>query len=324
MLTMYQLEITIEATTQLALDPYCGSALRGAFFHALWRRFCANHEAATCYECPLNSACPVAKLVAPLRDEAPRGRDAPRPYIITPLYTGKEQYEVGDSYTFGFSLIGSASQFYPYVLRAILEMERYTLGHPLKALQGKRGSFRVCKIDAVYPFTQQRVCLWQQGARCPEKLQAGITEEDIVARAGQLSSDHLTIHFVSPTRLVAGERVLRKPDFTVLILRMAERLERVQRTYGQRKGNEKELDREWYLALKAKAERVELVRDETYWVDIRSYSTRQRQQISIGGFLGKVSFAGPMADLYELLTWGELLRVGKNIVKGAGFYHMEA
>src|SRR4051812_29938542 len=108
MLTIHQLEVTLEATTPLALDAYCGSALRGAFFRALWGRFCANREAETCYECPLNAACPVSSLVAPLRDEAPRGRDIPRPYIITPLSTEKEQYEPGECCVFSFTLIGDA------------------------------------------------------------------------------------------------------------------------------------------------------------------------------------------------------------------------
>ena len=323
MLTIYQLEVTIEAQTPLALDPYCGSALRGAFFHALWERFCANHEATTCYECPLNSACPVAKLVVPLRDESPRGRDAPRPYIITPFYTGKDRYEVGERYTFGLSLIGNASQFYPYVLRGLLEMERHTLGHPLKELHGKRGSFRICNIDAVSPLTQQRVCLWQPGVHSPGELQLGTTEEDIAVRARQLFGDVLTLHFVSPTRLFVEKRVLRKPDFTVLTLRLAERLEQIQQMYGQRTGEDKALGREWYLSLKEQAEHIELVHDETHWVNVRSYSTRQHQQNEIGGFLGKASFVGPMTDLSVLLIWGELLRVGKSIVKGAGCYHVE-
>ena len=67
MLTLHQLEVTIEALTPLALDPYCGSALRGAFFRALWDRFCANHEAETCYACPLHEACPVSSLMSRVR-----------------------------------------------------------------------------------------------------------------------------------------------------------------------------------------------------------------------------------------------------------------
>jgi hypothetical protein len=58
-------------------------------------------------------------------------------------------------------------------------------------------------------------------------------------------------------------------------------------------------------------------------VDIRSYSSRQRREMPMGGFVGRASFAGSLTALHELLIWGELLRVGKNIVKGAGMYHIE-
>lgn len=324
MLTLHQLEITIEATTPLALDIYYGSAVRGAFFQAFLRRFCSNREAPTCYECPLNAACPVAALVAPLRDESPRGRDVPRPYIITPSTTEKERYDLGETCTFGFTLLGSAAKFYPYVMRALLEMEHHALGHPLKELGWKRGRFRLRKIDEVHPFTGQRVCLWQQGERYPEKLQLGVTDADVAARASTLSPDSLTLHFVSPIRLVAGGHVLRQPDFQVLALRMAERLEGIRQEYGRTDGNQQAAGREWYLSIKKQAEKVHLEKDATSWVDVHSYSRRQQQKISIGGLVGHASFVGPLVNLHELLIWGELLRVGKNIVKGAGLYRIES
>src|SRR5438876_6533231 len=104
MLTVHDLEVSAEAITPLVLDAYSGSALRGAFFRAIWGRFCTNRESPTCDVCPLQAACPVASLVAPLRDEAPRGRDVPRPYIIIPQ-RGHHRYEQGDTFTFGFTLI---------------------------------------------------------------------------------------------------------------------------------------------------------------------------------------------------------------------------
>ncbi len=321
MLTLYHLEVTIEVVTPLALDTYCGSALRGAFFHAMWGRFCANHEAETCYACPLNAACPVSSLVAPLRDEAPRGRDVPRPYIITPPYTEKGRYEPGETCTFGFTLIGNASKLYPYIIRTFQEMERHTFGHPVQELHGQRGRFLVREIQAVHPFTGQRVSLWRRGTIRPEKLQLCITSDDVMARAKQLSPDSLTIHFLSPTRLIAEDRVLRQPKLDVLALRMAQRLEQIQQEYGS--VDESNSGREWYLSIKEQIGGVYLAQDETRWIDIRSYSARQRQQMSIGGFVGHASFVGPMAKLHELLVWGEVLRVGKNIVKGAGFYRIE-
>lgn len=323
MLTIYQLEVTIEVITPLALETYCGSALRGAFFRALWGRFCSNREAETCFECPLNSACPVSALVAPLRDEAPRGRDIPRPYIITPSSTGKTVYAPGETYTFGFTLLGKSAKLYPYVIRAFLEMERHTLGHPLRDLQGKRGSFRLHSIHEVHPFTQQRVCLWQQGERSPEKLRLGITTEDVMTRAKQCPADAACLHFLSPTRLVADGHVLRQPDPAALVLRLAERVEHIQHEYGETGDQEERYGREWYLSLKERATSLSLNHDATRWVEAYSYSARQQQKISISGFIGEVTFAGPISDFRELLVWGELLRVGKHIVKGAGFYHVE-
>lgn len=323
MLTLHQLEVTIEATTPLALDAYCGSALRGAFFRALWGRFCANREAETCYECPLNAACPVSSLVAPLRDEAPRGRDVPRPYIITPPYHTKARYEPGEMFTFSFTLIGNAAKLYPYVIRAFQEMERRTLGHPLQELQGRRGSFQVREIQSVYPFTEQRTCLFRRDGARPEKLQFGITAEDIAARASQLAPDVLNIHFLSPTRLIHEQRVLHQPRLDVLVLRMAQRLEQVRQEYGSVDAENTMFGREWYLSIKAQVEDTRLERDETRWEDIHSYSARQRQMMPIGGFVGHASFTGPMTAFHELLIWGELLRVGKNIVKGAGLYRIE-
>ncbi len=323
MLTLYQLEVTLETKTPLALDAYCGSALRGAFFRALWGRFCANREAETCYECPLNAACPVSSLVAPLRDEAQRGRDVPRPYIITPPYHAKKRYEPGETFTFSFTLIGNAAKLYPYVIRAFQEMERRTLGHPLQELQGRRGSFQVREIQAVHPFTEQRACLFRRDATRPEKLQFGITNEDVIIRASQLPSDALTIHFLSPTRLIHEERVLHQPRLDVLVSRMAQRLEQVQQEYGNIDTGTTLSGREWYLSIKAQAENTQLERDETHWEDISSYSSRQHREMPIGGFVGSASFSGSLKALHELLIWGELLRVGKNIVKGAGLYRIE-
>jgi CRISPR-associated endoribonuclease Cas6 len=327
MLTVHCLEVVAEAATPLALDVYCGSALRGAFFRSIWGRFCTNRESPTCDVCPLLAACPVAALVAPLRDEAPRGRDVPRPYVITPPQNEQERYEQGDTFTFGFALIGNAGKLYPYVIRSFQEMERNNLGHPLPELQGKRGRIRIRELHSYHPLTGERQPLWQRGVARPDKLQLCVTSDDVAVRARQLPTDRLTLHFLSPTRLVAGEHILRRPDFHVLALRLAQRLEQVQLEYGssaEGEANIAPLGRDWYLAIKAWASDIRLVQDETRWVDIQSYSTRQRQGMHIGGFVGRASFTGDITHLRELLVWGEVLHVGKNIVKGGGAYRIEA
>jgi len=323
---MYFLKITAEAVTPLSLDPYCGSAIRGAFFHAIWQRFCTHREAPTCSDCSLVSVCPVASLVAPLRDEAIRGRDIPRPYIITPPYNPRGRYGQGETFSFSITLIGDAAKLYPYVMRSLLEMERSTLGHPLPELKQQRGKFRIQSIHAYHPFTEEKQLLWQKGDNQPDKLWLSITANDVIKRAEQLSNYHVNIHFLSPTRLVAEEHILKRPDFRILILRLAQRLEQVYHEYGSNAQAEVAIPlfgQEWYLAIKDQAKDVYLVQDETQWVDIRSYSQRQKRQMPIGGFVGRASFAGNINPFRELLVWGEVLRVGKNVVKGDGAYCIE-
>ena len=95
-LVTHHLLFTTEVITLLEVDDHCGAALRGNFFEAVWRRFCTNKASPTCAECALHSVCPVSALVAPLREESPRGRDIPRPYIILPPLGSARRYEPGE------------------------------------------------------------------------------------------------------------------------------------------------------------------------------------------------------------------------------------
>jgi hypothetical protein len=331
MLTVYCLEVVIEASTPLALDRYCGSALRGAFFRALWGRFCTNRESPTCEECPLVTACPVTSLLAPLRDEAPRGRNVPRPYIITAPYRREGEtnyYQQGETFTFGLALIGNIAKLYPYVIRAFQEMERSNLGHPLTELGGRRGKILIREIRSYHPITDERQILWQHGEKRPEPLQLCVTSDDVARRAEQLPTDRITVDFQSPTRLIASEHVLTRPDFSTLIMRLAQRLEEIQQEYnspvtGTEEGNERVGGRDWYLMLKEKAAHVQLEYDETCWVDIQSYSARHKRSTPIGGIVGRATFSGDISHFRQLLVWGEILHVGKNVVKGGGTYRIE-
>ena len=181
MLNIYCLEIVAEAVTPISLDKYCGSALRGAFFRAIWGRFCTNRESPTCRECPLVMACPVASLVAPLRDEGTSGHDIPRPYIISPPRKEHNRYEQGESFTFGLSLVGTSTNLFPYVIRSFQEMENATIGHPMTELRGRRGQFRILEIRAYHPLTGERQVLWQKGDARPQKPQLCVTSADFFA-----------------------------------------------------------------------------------------------------------------------------------------------
>jgi hypothetical protein len=333
-LVAYHLRLTLQATEPLELEQHPGSALRGLLFQGLWERFCMNRAATECATCPLVQTCPVSALVAPLRDEHPRGRDIPRPFVIRPplvaaAHADGLRLEPGQTARFGLTLFGSAGKLFPYVVMAAQVMERNGLGRALEANGRRRGRFVVEQIEAVHPFTGAETRLFTRGHASVQAPAVAVTAADVAARAQRLPAEVLTLHFLTPTRLTAqGQRVLR-PDLLTLALRLAERLEQVEQEYGNSLSGELAEPEERpglarYEQVRELAASGTLVRDETRWVDVQSYSSRQRRFTPIGGFVGRATFRTPAAPLLrELLVWGEVIHVGKNTVKGDGWYQIE-
>lgn len=339
-LTVQVLRISAIAVDPIALDEHPGSSLRGALFAALLRRFCMNPQATSCAACTLNPTCPVAGLVAPLRDENPRGRDVPRPFVLaapTMTSSGVDKHALGiqpgNPLTFTLSLVGSAAQFFPYVALSMPTIEMLGLGRRLPTT-GRRGRLRIERIEATDPFGDEVEPLYTRGENTMHAPTLAVTPQHIGARAAQMPADRLTIHFLTPTRLIADGHIMHTPHFHVLTLRLLERLEALASAYGEADGAT--LDacdastdvagsarRARYHRIADIARAVRLVENATRWVDVGSYSSRQRRVTPIGGFVGQATYEGDIGLLRELLAWGEVLHVGKNAVKGDGLLRVD-
>jgi hypothetical protein len=124
----------------------------------------------------------------------------------------------------------------------------------------------------------------------------------------------LAIRFLTPTRLVDGGRLVRRPDFRILMQRLLERLSALARQFCD---TPLALD---FGGLIHQAEAVQLVADDTRWVELESYSTRLGRATPLGGFIGQATFAGDLAPFLPWLLWGQFTHVGKDAVKGNGLY----
>ena len=60
------------------------------------------------------------------------------------------------------------------------------------------------------------------------------------------------------------------------------------------------------------------------WRDWRRYSSRQRQEMVLGGVVGEVALRGELAPFAELLAVGQWTHLGKNTSFGLGRYRLEA
>jgi len=321
-LSVQRLRYQVEATSTLILDQQPGSALRGALFHALLQRFCALPTQPLCASCPLIASCPVAALVAPLRDEPARGRDIPRPFVLRPPLRATTSpagltLQAGATFTFELVLFGDAIRLFPYIALSSPIMERNGLGRSLRENGGKRGSLIIREIVAITPDKTTQ-SIYTHGQTAIQQLPPAVVAPEVIARAAAVNATRITLLFVTPTRLIAEGKLVHAPQPAVLVQRLAERLDALEREYIPDVSAAGGSGR-WRAV--AEGAKLELTEWTGSWVETQGFSTRQGRALPLGGFVGQATFTGGLSlPLRELLAWGEFVHVGKNAVKGDGWY----
>ncbi|NTW01207.1 MAG: CRISPR system precrRNA processing endoribonuclease RAMP protein Cas6 [Oscillochloris sp.] len=314
MLTTHYLEFTAVVLTPVALDAQAGAQVRGALVEALWGRFCANQAAPSCGACPLLRICPVATLVAPMREEGETGGEQrPRPYVIRPPAAPCD-YRPGATLRFQLGLFGPAAQLFPYVVMAAQGLAQGGIGRRLPEYGGRRGTLRLDEIAAIHPLSAARQTLYRHAMPQVQAPGLPITADTVAAAAVGLPTDQVTLQLHSPLRLIERGQLVRRFALRPFVLRLKERLDQLVTAYG----DGPPLPR---LEVDALIEHVHITTDATRWADLVNYSSRQRRGLPLGGLVGAVTLAGDLPLLLrELLVWGSLVHVGKNCVKGDGWY----
>jgi hypothetical protein len=339
--TAHRLRFECEVVTPLRLNEHTGSAIRGAFYHALWNQFCMNHDARACPACPLVATCPVAFLVSTLDPNADRGANVPRPYTVQPPLANpllppapslsqaweregvrgwaraKTDYSPGDTLTFGLTMYARALNLFPYVVLAIQRLERGGIGKRASDNGHRRGTFRVRQVWAENPLTGERREVMRQGETMVQVPDVPITNEQISHFKSQISNyNRVTIELLTPMRLVDNKELVKRMAFRPLIQRLHGRLKQLTAEYS-----DTPLDFDLRQVM-AQAEAVQVIDDETRWVELESYSTRLGRATPIGGLAGRVTFEGDLAPFWQWLVWGQFTHVGKDTVKGNGWYRI--
>lgn len=315
---------TMEVREPIEWYPFKGPSIRGALFGALRRHYCFAPDEPE----PAHSAvCPVCWLLSREDPSWERGRTPPRPYTIEPPLETKTRYEPGESFSFGITLFGQATNLFPYLVLAVLEMGRMGIGRRGEENK-RRGGFSLSLIEEVNPLTGQRRKLLAGGERMVQAPESPVEHKRVKALAKELAEklatrrSPLLMRFLTPTRI--GERrveenrwLVNRPLFAPFFRRLLERLEALSTLYGEGPPN---WDKDALLAL---AEGVRLVEDRTRWVDIKSFSRRLGRPTPVGGFLGEAVYeAEDWRPLLPWLIWGTVTHVGKDAVKGNGWYRI--
>jgi len=312
------LQMTAKVRRTIVLNEHQGSAIRGAFFQAVRGRFCFDRNRTSCVACPLHVGCPICALVASVDDGSARGVDVPRPFVVVPPLNGKVTYEVGEDFDFGITLFGNMVSMLPYMVAGLREMGEMGIGKRVNGTGPRkyRGTFDVERIAAVNPLSgaAQEILDVKDGfVHVPT---TAVTQANVVKVAAGLPADRIAVDLLTPLRLIENGRLVRPLRFAPLSRRLLDRLEALGGRYG---GGGPAVD---FADLARRAQGVEAAVDETRWVELESYSTRQGRATPMGGCLGRIVFAGDLAPFLPWLVWGQVVHVGKDATKGNGIIRL--
>jgi hypothetical protein len=235
--------------------------------------------------------------------------------VQPPIDEGEQLvYLPGQELRFGYSLIGQTRTVLLYLVRAVEKMGQVGIGRG-------RGRFKLESLTEYSPLLGTERPLLVN--RTVHKPTLAVTAAQISAQAAQMTTGQVMIHFFTPLRLTAREQLVKTPNLVVFMQRLIERCQNLSEHYG---AAEKPPDREEWRRLSerlsADAQTVKITEDETRWVEAYSGSRRQGRSTPISGLVGRVGWVGDMRRLLPWILWGQSLHVGKDAVKGNGWYQV--
>ncbi len=269
--------------------------LRGMVLFRYRRMVCPRTRwRSDCSRCPLLSECSYGAVFAARPPAVPnlsRNRTVPRPYLFRLEPTG--------AFTFSLLLVGSANALFPRI-RTLFDQV------------GRRGvipggtQFRVALVRAV---TTVGLTGLEPGAVPPLVPLSRLVPHPRPA-------SEVRIEFLTPASIKERGTLIRHPRPAAVISRIRDRLSALSIFWC---GHEPAWD---FRAIGERAATIRLEGDETRWVSAHRVSGTSGHRFPLSGFTGTARWIGVPADLWPLLTAGELVGVGKGCIFGNGHYRL--
>lgn len=328
---------TATAQAPLQLPPYAGSLLRGQFGAALRHVACMTRQP-KCPGCPLLETCPYTRIFeAP---PPPKGSHAlqefsniPNPYVIEPpaLQWGAPPQDrligEGEALQFNLVLVGHA--------RDQLALIVFSLQRALAQGLGKdRSPLFLTQVEWLGADGAAQT-IWQPDAPVlvahDTTLAAPTVATQSIADCDKFKADTatLSLQIHTPMRLQSQGRPLRLAQLTTraLVSTLARRMALLMDFHAP--GTPAPHGHaNWGEAARAITHLATSLGDERdlRWFDWTRYSSRQQQEMTLGGVMGQWTLRGSTETLTQLWPWlwlGQWLHVGKNATMGMGGYTLQ-
>jgi hypothetical protein len=288
---------------ELRLPEFAGSLLRGQFGAAL-RRIACMTGAPVCAGCPLYRTCPYPAIFETPRPSAhalQRFSQVPNPYVIEPPVIGLRRVAAGERLSFHVVLVGRALDQLPLIAYAF----QRAFAHGIGRLRAK-GTIE----DLLCERPEGAHLVWDAEHSCIRP------HERTLIVPPPPDTQAMTLSIVTPLRLqnqghpLAPEKLRPRTLFTALLRRASLLFE----IHADMPPVGAEASR-----LAAAAERLTDERS-LRWKDWTRFSSRQNQEMTLGGVVGEWRLAGDLDELFPWFWLGQWLHVGKNATMGMGMY----
>ncbi len=275
----------------IRLQPYSGSAWRGAFGFALKRLLCVM-RLRPCAGCPLSGVC----LFPGFFGDDPE-HETPRPYILAPQPTPPGGWiRAGEPFAVRLTLIGGAARAAPYVAQALVDAAA-------RGLTRQRVPFACLSASAAEPITLG-------GPSGSIEVNQDPSEPPSAPRTVRL-------RLATPLRLrLRGDLVTGRSLTPAHILEATLRRARLLGLVEP----ERDLSQLRELA------RLLAWRDARFgWLETTRFSSRQDTKMQLGGIVGEAWLdLAPSPELWPWLRLASLLHVGKGASMGFGRIELHA
>ena len=328
-LSLLHLRFTALAQTPIKLGGYqAGERLRDGLAQVMLRAVCPETQRASRPTPEHAAVCPACWLLAFQGRTGGAGPEAAsegiagevrRAYALAPPLPLPDLVQPGQEFAFTITLFGSGQNYLPYFVLAVSEMGREGVGPG-------RGQFGLRSIQAFNPYSDgPGEWVLTPGENLVRLPKLALTWEDARRAAQQWehslqANPALRVRFLTPTRLVVDEVLLKSPDFAVFFRRLLERIDDLRQQYaGEARRPAEEVEQLYRLA-----DQVRLVQADTQWVDVWGPSGRTGRRTPMGGLVGAATYRAKTWGL--LLPWlilGQGVQVGKLATKGNGVFQLE-
>ncbi len=260
---------------------------------------------------------PAAELYAYFMETPPppdarlmrRYPQTPHPWLLgCPCNVAPLPLEVGDSYTLPLTLFGRANELLAVIILALTRAAAQGLGP-------ERGRMRLERVEQLADdAADEPVTIFERGSAL-QPLTLWKPPIPAMPAYGRIA---LELH--SPLRLVVRKQLLNPQRFTSpypLLMNLVRRTSMLCAFHG-----ESELSAD-YATLKEAAGRAVLSGKELRWFDQYRWSSRTRQQVPLGGLMGRMVLdLADGVELWPFLWFGQWIHAGKGTALGLGRYEL--